>query len=115
MPKNSVEAYRDTEASLRAEFPQLFSVCNALSCPPGWHTIVRALSRQIVREEPAFRVLQVKPKAGTLRYYYSAAQNLLLVNRLIDLASSIAAHTCESCGGPGSQRGWNVYCDGCNR
>lgn len=112
---DSPEAYRATETELRAEFPQLFAACDSLSCPPGWYTIARALSRQIVREEPAFRVLQVKPKAGSLRYYYSAAQNLLLVNRLIDLASSISAHTCEACGSPGSQRGWNVYCDGCAR
>lgn len=110
---DSPEAYRATETELRAEFPQLFACCDYLTCPPGWYTIVRALSRQIVREEPSFRVLQVKPKAGSLRYYYSAAQNLLLVNRLIDLASSISAQTCEACGSPGSQRGWHVHCDGC--
>lgn len=110
---DTVEAYRATESELRAEFPELFSACDSLACPPGWYTIVRALSRQIVREEPRLRVLQVKPKAGSLRYYYSAVQNMLLVNRLIDLASSISSQTCESCGSPGSQRGWNVHCDGC--
>ena len=109
-----IDGHRKAEAELRQEFPELFSECFSLSCPPGWVRIVRSLSYSIRRVAPETRVVQVKPKAGSLRYYLSG-QASDHVNDLIGLAASIAGKTCQGCGGPGEPKGWNVLCDGCCR
>ncbi len=108
-----VAAYRATETELRREFPELFEDCASLSCPPGWYQIVRALASQVKIASPELRVEQMKPKAGTLRFYYSVSYHNQTVNLLVNLASKIAGQTCETCGAPGKSQGWHVRCEGC--
>lgn len=107
-----IDAHRKAESELRQEFPELFSECFSLSCPPGWFTIVRSLSYSIRKVAPETRVVQVKPKAGSLRYYLAGAGGAQ-VNELIGLAASIAGKTCQRCSGPGEPCGWDVLCQGC--
>jgi len=64
--------------------------------------------------EPVHQVVatQVKEKFGGLRFYYNGGD--AVVDGMVRMAESWAAHTCETCGKPGSTRGggWiRTLCD----
>jgi hypothetical protein len=92
------------------EFPDLYSQACEVSCPPGWYSLVRALSALVVSRAPEVRVAQVKPKCG-LRW--SADYCDSAIKALITEAEQLSWVTCEGCGKAGKARGWRVLCDGC--
>lgn len=100
---------REASEKLVAEFPELFSECDSLSCPGPWYEIVRELSLKIVSVDPERRVSQVKPKCGSLRFYLHPSR----VDRLIREAELRAEVVCEKCGAPGKPKGWYVLCGSC--
>lgn len=60
------------------------------------------------------RVVQVKEKFGTLRFYYDGGDDY--VSGLVSMAESMSAITCEECGVPGKTggNGWiRTLCDSC--
>lgn len=52
-------------------------------------------------------VTQVKEKFGTLRFYYNGGDDT--IRGMVNMADSMSARTCETCGSPGKlhQRGWH--------
>jgi len=99
----------------------------------GWFNIIDCLSAtitDIMRNHPGrkhltqaefdetvqVRVAQVKEKFGTLRFYVDNGNRE--VGAAIQLAESLSARTCESCGSPGRTRsgGWiKTLCDECEK
>ncbi len=57
-------------------------------------------------------VNQIKEKFGGLRFYYSGGDDV--IDGMVRMAESWAAHSCEECGAPGKSRegGWiRTLCD----
>ena len=71
--------------------------------PWGWQTIVDNLEAQLRYIDPFYRVVQVKEKFGTLRYYYDsdmpygeAAREIM--ENCVTVAEILSGRTCEACG-----------------
>jgi hypothetical protein len=89
----------------------------------GWHPIVTALDRKLTDLDRGYRVLQVKEKLGTLRYYWEPDETNRRQGvrdegeRFVRAAELLSARTCEECGGAGSlvqRRGWlRMLCGAC--
>jgi hypothetical protein len=85
----------------------------------GWYQIIDILCRQIQHHVdwkqaqkdkykrgdgcPQVVAVQVKEKFGGLRFYYNGGDDV--VDGMVRMAESWAAHTCEVCGNIGSARG----------
>jgi hypothetical protein len=83
--------------------------------PAGWFGLVKELTEDLIRLGWDRRVLQVKEKFGTLRFYISQREDVL-VNRTI-AATEQSATVCQDCGEPGTwfeDGGWvATFCDPC--
>lgn len=111
------------------------AMCWGFSCGDGWYNIIDSLSQGIsnhvdclnceghhsYKEKPEGHVrveiqaVQVKEKYGTLRFYVNYSDDY--VDGLIDMAETMSAVTCETCGSPGkiNSGGWRmVRCDNCD-
>jgi hypothetical protein len=114
-------------------FPKLYAdrgsmrsgMCWGFSCGEGWFSLLFDLSEEITgilnemdanfpqatktTREPrtplaeVFRVVQVKEKFGTLRYYTNSS--IRSIDAAIRKAETRSAETCEECGAPGVLRG----------
>lgn len=87
-------------------------------CRDGWFNILMDLCGRlstVVDEE--FKVLQVKEKFGTLRFYVFKANDT--ARELIRRAEVESSHTCEECGSlTGTLRGegWmKILCNHCDK
>jgi len=67
---------------------------------PGWNDIIFNLHNQLKQLDPHYRVMQVKEKFGTLRYYIHTDNNE--AHNIIIEAETASSHTCEQCGRPGT-------------
>lgn len=70
------------------------------------------LKEDISKEFPQIEVVQVKEKFGTLRFYTNYGDDYIY--GAIEMAESMSAVTCETCGAPGklfSYGWWHVACD----
>src|ERR1700736_2053963 len=84
------------------------------NCEEGWRDLLeRACDRiEAALEGGVFRVLQIKEKFGTLRFYWSgelSQEAEAKVKEAIALAEARSACTCEICGAEGrlsSRGGW---------
>jgi hypothetical protein len=94
-----------------------------ISIGRGWYPIVTALDRKLADLDQGYRVLQVKEKFGTLRFYWVPDEANLSPTvgeqgqALARAAEVLSARTCEECGGVGSlveRRGWlRTLCGPC--
>jgi hypothetical protein len=85
---------------------------------PGWRPIVRDLIADLNEIIPGYKILQVKEKFGTLRFYYTVPQDASeeakrSAEARVDEAEGLSAKCCEVCGEPSwgpqpSVSGW-VY------
>lgn len=66
-----------------------------LSEIPEWMSCVEKI--------PEVVATQVKEKYGTLRFYYNGGDEY--IDGIVDMAESMSARTCETCGAPGKLRG----------
>lgn len=88
----------------------------SFECEDGWYDIINLLS-QIVNHhdnDKECRVIQVKEKFGTLRYYLNYEDDYL--TGAIEMAELMSSKICEVCGNPGDIRGggWvKTLCDPC--
>lgn len=88
----------------------------------GWFELLKELSDKIVATGIAVKVIQVKEKFGTLRYYVDYTQGTSSddyhkIESLIRETEIKSGETCEFCGKPGQERsdGWiKTLCDDCN-
>lgn len=78
-----------------------------LSVDAGWYPLVIATDAELARLDPDYRVLQIKEKFGTLRYYCQASGDdpdpelLDAMDAITDDAERASALICERCGAPG--------------
>jgi len=89
---------------------------NIIYCGDGWFDILWRLCEEIYAMRP--KVLQIKEKFGTLRFYASFPEEYTERGwNLIFKAEEESAETCETCGQPGEMRindGWrSVNCEDC--
>jgi hypothetical protein len=103
----------DLEKTLRRDFAPWFDeLAWGVQCGVGWSTIILDCTAEIAaalggpEAESRFRVVQIKEKYGTLRYYLRSrpARHAAAINRAIDRAEERSAVTCEVCGAPGVLR-----------
>lgn len=79
-----------------------------LSVDAGWYPLVIATDKQLSRLDAQYRVLQIKEKFGTLRYYCQASGDdpdpelLDAMDAITDDAECASALICERCGAPGT-------------
>jgi hypothetical protein len=111
--------------ALRADFAPWFDdLFWGLQCGDGWRDIICRLTAEIAcivggpDAAPQIRIVQVKEKLGTLRYYVQDVPEVhrAAVNAAIWQAEERSAATCEACGGPGRLREteegyWYTACD----
>lgn len=89
----------------------------------GWFNILKELCEKITATGIQLKVVQVKEKFGTLRFYVdlirsenSKEGDNETINKLISEAETKTEVTCEWCGAPATLRQggwWRVLCDGC--
>ena len=108
---------------MEARFPKMFAEpYGGFACGEGWWPILEALCGQIQphidwknkQSEVVAQVTvnQIKEKFGGLRFYYSGGDDV--IDGMVRMAESWAAHSCEECGAPGKSRegGWiRTLCD----
>ena len=120
--------------SLKEKYPQFFPEHFFFECDNGWYNILSSLLYRInmhekhVRQENAYRVrhgrdpveyrkvkiIQVKSKFGTLRFYIDGGDEY--VRGAIAVAEDLTSKTCEDCGMPGkiyTDGWWVVQCPAC--
>ncbi|QTN22235.1 hypothetical protein HZ992_19030 [Rhizobacter sp. AJA081-3] len=134
-------------AQLVNEFPRVFKGLQPSGSylSRGWVSLVRELVRDIdalIGDEHDFRILQLKEKFGTLRFYYQVDgrktinadlflpdgtkriqipphdvdELFVKLRERVARAETDSAHICERCGAPGVlQRSgwWKVRCAAC--
>ena len=112
------------------EFPMVYGsppyspkeslLCFGFECGTGWYDILYKLSKDIneivTRDNLTdFRVVQVKEKFGTLRYYTNHSTDDIY--KLIREAENKSEITCEKCGASATlsvTKGWyEVLCEDC--
>ena len=89
---------------------------------PGWNEIIIRCNRKLEMLDPDYKILQIKEKFGTLRYYYQSDVKTVAVKEAMDRyvrqAELESAKTCELCGEEGyisnRKMGWmKTRCDDC--
>ena len=87
-------------------------------CGDGWYKLLKNLVIKIseLDTEKKVRVVQVKEKFGTLRFY-TGAHSTEAIDDLIWQAEKLSAETCDVCGGKSkvkNKNGWlHNICDIC--
>ena len=86
---------------LKQKYPMFSEIhpCN-FGCGEGWKPIIQNLCEQIHNLEPTIKVVQIKEKFGSLRFYIDGS-NSFEVGDLIDAAEKESSVTCEECGAVG--------------
>lgn len=90
---------------LKASFPELFQDISpwGFGCESGWEILLTQLCGRLdALALLELRVVQVKEKYGTLRFYVHGSTDE--VQAMIRQAEAESAKTCEWCGAPGQMR-----------
>jgi hypothetical protein len=131
------EQYDKFVARMHEQYPEMFSrPYGGIAVGAGWWSVIESLCGQIHHhiketnrrrelllednpykhkipdEVPQVHVAQIKEKFGGLRFYYDGGD--AVIDGMVRMAESWAAHSCEKCGKPGTQRsgGWiRTLCD----
>ena len=85
-------------------------------CPPGWHGILRDLSRQLAQQDPCCEIRYAREKFGMLDVMLNSDRRESW--SLVRETSELSGVTCERCGGVGSRfaraSGWlKTLCPEC--
>lgn len=104
---------------LKARFPNLFRDISrwGFGCDAGWADLITQLCERLdALKLPDLRVVQIKEKFGTLRFYVHGDNDE--VTTLIQAAVAESGETCEWCASRGelrkSERGYFLtLCDSC--
>jgi hypothetical protein len=96
--------------------PRKSLMCFGFDVGNGWFDLLQQLLKHIkwMGPDENFRVVQVKEKFGSLRFYTSGATKE--INAVIHFAEDLSYRICEDCGGKGKVggKGWiSVLCDPC--
>ena len=85
-------------ADLCRDFPTLYGPGCGLEAPDGWRDIMYRLSERL--KTHSLRVLQVKEKFGSLRFYYGGGDDTGEIEAAIMEAEDSSFVTCDVCGAP---------------
>lgn len=102
------------KTQIELKYPELFEDCFDFSIGKGWYPIVDALCYFIQRKNAAIKVLQVKEKFGSLRFYVNQAPGD--IQAIISFSEVLSVRTCEECGSASTvyTKGWiKNYCVEC--
>jgi len=89
---------------------------------PGWNDIITRCNRKLSMLDPDYKILQIKEKFGTLRYYYHTDVKTFSIREAMDRyvrqAEIESSKTCEFCGKEGKlikcKMAWmKTRCDDC--
>lgn len=87
----------------------------------GWKDIVLSTDEMLSHLDPEYKVLQIKEKFGTLRYYFTTEKTGVvndIMNAVVLAAEVRSERTCEMCGKFGTlrdDRHWmQTLCDACH-
>jgi len=101
------DAYPELFYYARETSPQgnVYPIAFGIACEDGWFQLLdnlcSSLSQYIKNKELApVRVIQIKEKFGSLRFYVNGADPYC--SGMIHFAETMAACICETCGAPGS-------------
>lgn len=90
---------------------------------PGWNRILAQLNAKLSMLDPDYKILQIKEKFGTLRFYYETNTALFSIkeamNRYVRYAEIESSKICEQCGVEGTlisrKIGWmKTRCKDCS-
>jgi hypothetical protein len=85
------------------DFPVIYSHFHyGFDCGDGWFDIIYDLSKMINDIDKEVRIVQIKEKYGTLRFYVDWCSDE--IQKLIAEAEERSCATCEECGRPGKVR-----------
>ena len=78
-----------------------------IECEDGWFDLIDSLCYTIQWwiancEMPPVRIVQVKEKSGTLRFYFRGGNDI--TRGMKAMAETMSASLCETCGSPGRLR-----------
>lgn len=78
----------------------------SISIPPGWTKLVCELDDSLEELNPGYKIVQVKEKFGTLRYYIEPLDSFSMATAriIINIAELESSKTCQRCGEPGELR-----------
>ena len=110
----------DIEQALLGRIPDGWG--KYVSCRKGWYKILEDLDSKLSYLDPNYRVVQIKEKFGTLRFYFdSSLDNLVkdIMNDCVAAAQYASSYTCEYCGSRLTAKlregGWvKTLCDDCS-
>jgi hypothetical protein len=94
--------------------PHIFDSCIDDSIGKGWLNLVNQLIDDILRIDPNIKIVQIKEKFGSLRFYYdygdSTEKTYKLIDDLVSKAEKDSKTICEACGSAKDidPEGWNV-------
>lgn len=123
---NWVVSPTDNVQELAKKYPTLYDLSWGFECENGWYVLLDKLSQAILAlpHSEHVRVVQVKEKYGTLRYYFHVALELddpdayndiyNAINPLVEQAELLSSRICEVCGEPGKTRGQSWYRTTCD-
>jgi hypothetical protein len=109
---------KEIEERLDPEWRKPINLPNAISVGEGWKTIVCDLIDRLDQIGVPYKILQVKEKFGTLRFYVDKEGEAGGFSEAIEKAMKASAITCEDCGARGKLRGdaWvRTLCVPCNK
>lgn len=109
---------QDYEERLKNQFS--FVQCE-VECGDGWFGLLFVLCFRIQKylsenNISNYKVIQIKEKFGTLRFYDENSRHE--IDEYVRDAEAVSEVTCEHCGNPGTLRSGNwvmVLCDDCER
>jgi len=89
----------------------------------GWTDLIIECHRKLIILDPEYRILQIKEKFGSLRYYFDTDVKEPAVKeamyRYVKYAENSSKIVCEKCGGASeikrTKTGWlKAYCNECS-
>lgn len=93
-----------------------------IECKPGWFGLIEELAEKIAEIDPDYKIVQIKEKYGTLRFYTeSSSDSVDIWDKIEEIAQEYedkSLTVCEECGGAGKEGRvsgyyWCVRCEKC--
>lgn len=91
----------------RDKYPNLFSKCFDISCPPGWYSLLDEFCATTLLLDQNAKIRQIKPKFGGLRLDVNSTS--LKVLDLINEFEKKSYTICSNCGKKGKLKEVNNW------
>lgn len=107
--------YPENVQKILDRIPEGWGLMRYIGVSEGWWPLIASLNESLAAIDPDYKVMQVKEKFGTLRYYIETdtlrddPEKYEQMDQLIYEAENESSSTCEKCGDPGELRTDNWY------